>query len=875
MAVKEGLDYVFRNLKVYFSKESFADNKKNYRSIFEAEDTDFIYFEFSFFNLHYKKDDWKLPLKIVCVDGNKKEIFNLSWQKPISKNNNINYIREGWGTKSKGAFWKEGSYRIEAYIEDQLVAEKNFYILNQGSIHRGTNKYFGFNDIQFYEGPLQDVEPEQRKYFDTFSQIDSRFIYAEINLTNLAKEIDYWPCEFVFNIRANSNLLKASIPKLNFVYQQDDTFNFTVCCTGSEKPGSWHKGYYGLEVLFMGEMVARASFEIGNDFEVKRSENPEIQSPPSQEPAAKTEVTGTSETDKSIEKTLEEFDELVGLESVKDRIEEYSSYLEFISLRKDKGLKEEEDISLHAIFKGNPGTGKTTVARKLGKIYKNLGLLSKGHVHEVDRSDLVAEFIGQTAPKTKAAIKKARGGILFIDEAYALARKDDDAKDFGREAIEILLKELSDADDIAIIAAGYPDEMDHFLESNPGLKSRFRMIYDFPDYLPQELIEIATRTAKKRGISFNKESKEAFYKKIVEAFRNRDKFFGNARLVVSLIDECKMNLGIRVMSIDDPSKLAIKDLSSISIEDVEKLSITVKSQRPDIPIDEELLEESLEKLNGMMGLESVKEDIQDLVKLVRYYRETEQEESNTISLHSVFTGNPGTGKTTVARILSQIYKALGILEKGNLIEVDRQSLVGGYVGQTAIKTGEAIDKAMGGVLFIDEAYSLTEGGSSDFGKEAIEIILKRMEDFRGKFIVIAAGYTDNMKRFLESNPGLKSRFDKVFTFEDFNAEDLSEIAITQFKDNGLNPDKKAKTKINAMMKSLFEERDKYFGNGRSVRKIVEEAIRNQHLRMSNVDSKKRTKKMMATLTSADLEDITLKDKSKPDNAPSLGFRISN
>ena len=149
----------------------------------------------------------------------------------------------------------------------------------------------------------------------------------------------------------------------------------------------------------------------------------------------------------------------------------------------------------------------------------------------------------------------------------------------------------------------------------------------------------------------------------------------------------------------------------------------------------------------------------------------------------MFTGNPGTGKTTVARILTQIYKALGIIERGNLVECDRQSLVGGYVGQTAIKTGEVIDRAMGGVLFIDEAYSLTEGGNSDYGKEAIEIILKRMEDYRGNFIVIAAGYTDNMRRFIESNPGLKSRFDRTFTFEDFEPNDLYEIALNQFSEH--------------------------------------------------------------------------------------------
>jgi len=248
---------------------------------------------------------------------------------------------------------------------------------------------------------------------------------------------------------------------------------------------------------------------------------------------------------------------------------------------------------------------------------------------------------------------------------------------------------------------------------------------------------------------------------------------------------------------------------------------------------------------------------------------------NSFSLHSVFTGNPGTGKTTVARILAQIYKALGILEKGNLVECDRQSLIGGYVGQTAMKTGEIIDKAMGGVLFIDEAYSLTEGGNADYGKEAIEIILKRMEDFRGQFIVIAAGYTDNMTRFIESNPGLKSRFDRIFEFDDFNAPLLQSIANQQLNDAGFVLAASASKSLDNLIVAMYENKDQYFGNGRSVRKIVEEAIRNQHLRMSELAPGKRSKKMIKTINAADLDTIKYQDKAKPDVLPTLGFRSSN
>lgn len=870
MAGKENTNYIFRNMKVYSSTEWLADNKKKYRSVFDKFDSSYIYTEFSFFNLHFKKKDWELKMEIVCRDQSKNEICRLNCDRTVSKNSNLLFVREGWGTHNIGNYWQIGTYTWSAEIDGKVVAEKNFYVQSVGKVTPQENPYFDIKSIHFYEGPFDNVKESERKFFEQFSAQESRYIWAEITATNKTKDLSFWSCEFVFNFLTDTNLLKGSVSKLIFVYEQDNEFTITVGW-GADKPGSWLKGNYYLDILFMDQLLLQKEFSIGDDFIEYIIEDFAPQSLQLGESENGPKVVSKSD----VERTLSELDDLIGLDSVKDRIKEYSNYLEFIALRKDKGLAEEDQINLNCVFKGNPGTGKTTIARKLGKIYKQLGLLSKGHVHEVDRGDLVAEFIGQTAPKTKAAIKKAAGGILFIDEAYSLARKDDDSKDFGKEAIEILLKELSDGEDIAIIAAGYPAEMDIFLESNPGLKSRFRMIYDFPDYTPQELLEIADIHSIKKGITFAADAKEEFYKKIVEAYRNRDQFFGNARLIVSLIEESKLNLGIRVMSADEPAKLTIEELSQVQVEDIEKLSLDNKRIIPDIPIDEELLEISLAKLDGLIGIDSVKDEIKALVKLVRYYKETEQEVQNSFSLHSVFTGNPGTGKTTVARILAQIYKALGILEKGNLVECDRQSLIGGYVGQTAMKTGEIIDKAMGGVLFIDEAYSLTEGGNADYGKEAIEIILKRMEDFRGQFIVIAAGYTDNMTRFIESNPGLKSRFDRIFEFDDFNAPLLQSIANQQLNDAGFVLAASASKSLDNLIVAMYENKDQYFGNGRSVRKIVEEAIRNQHLRMSELAPGKRSKKMIKTINAADLDTIKYQDKAKPDVLPTLGFRSSN
>ncbi len=263
----------------------------------------------------------------------------------------------------------------------------------------------------------------------------------------------------------------------------------------------------------------------------------------------------------------------------------------------------------------------------------------------------------------------------------------------------------------------------------------------------------------------------------------------------------------------------------------------------------------------MIGLENIKSEIHEIVKLVRYFKEIGKDVNESLSLHSVFMGNPGTGKTTVARILADIYKALGLLEKGHLVECDRESLVGGYVGQTAIKTGAMVEAAMGGVLFIDEAYALA-GGGNDFGAEAIEIILKRMEDFRGKFVVIVAGYINKMNVFLESNPGLKSRFDKTFTFVDYNENELYWIALKLLADKRINPDEDAKQYLYQYCIEMYNNKDDYFGNGREVRKIIEEAVRNQNLRLADIPREKRTPEMIETLTVKDLEEFKIEALKK-------------
>ena len=752
-----------------------------------------------------------------------------------------------------------------------MIGEQIFYINDVGLVSNNSNPYLKLDFIKLYSSNIDGWKDENRKYLNTFSKEKTKYVWAEIQFKNLTN-LDYH-YELYLNFYDDSGQPKAAIVQKGYTEsgKLDQSFVFERGW-GNEAGGTWRDDKYTLEIVFNDVLIGAVSFNCGYDD--MEGETPLLMA------LEQTFVAGSSMNaaatttpvveEKTLEELLAELDALIGLESVKKSVRENITYLKFTKLRKEKGYKDSDKLALHSIFTGNPGTGKTTVVKMLGKIYQRMGLLSKGHVVEVDRSVLVGEFIGQTAPKTKKALDSARGGILFIDEAYSLARVDDDSKDFGKEVIEVLLKEMSDgAGDIAIIGAGYPKEMQTFIESNPGLKSRFSQYFHFDDYMPEELYDIALFAAKNNEVTFGTDADAYLKEQLIEAYRKRDENFGNARFVHGIVGEAKMNMGLRLMKADNMESLSNEELSTLQLEDLQSIFLADHKKKLNLTVNDKQLQAALAELNELSGLEKIKQDINELVKLIRFYNEVGKDVVSRFSLHSVFTGNPGTGKTTLARIIAKIYKALGLLEEGHVVEVDREGLIAGYSGQTAIKTAEKIEDAMGGILFIDEAYGLAES-SGGFGQEAIQVILKRMEDARGKFGVIVAGYPENMQKFIESNPGFKSRFDKTFHFEDYNTEQLFEITINLLKKEQLTPSDEASNHLREYLNTLYEKRDKFFGNARSVRQVVGDVVMKQNLRLASMPSSMRTAKHLAELSIDDVRHLVIEDSGK---RQSLGFRF--
>jgi len=509
--------------------------------------------------------------------------------------------------------------------------------------------------------------------------------------------------------------------------------------------------------------------------------------------------------------------ELIGLAGIKESIRKIKAYA--------VANKDSEDLNIHMCFMGNPGSGKTEVARYIAGILYENKILPTNNVVEVDRSGLVSQYFGATAEKTSRVIASAMGGVLFIDEAYALGNNaDSGATDYGKEAIDTLVKAMEDyRGKFCVILAGYKNEMLQMLSTNPGFKSRIQFMLDFPNYSRDELKSITELMLRNRSYFIG----DAAMSKILDItdIKRKESNFANAREIRNILDQVIMCQNLRAAGTDD-KELGIVDVNKY-IKDAKINLPTASGNNTSKVLSGE------EELDLLIGLGTVKR----MIKKIKAYAKRNKGEEG-FNLHMCFSGNPGTGKTEVARILSRILYDAGVLGEAKLVETDAHGLLGKYVGETAPKTEAKINEAMNGVLFIDEAYGLlgsasVSGGSTSYGDEAIAVLLKEMEDRRGQFCAILAGYKDEMKNLLSANPGFESRIQFTLEFPDYTRGELGEIAKAFLT--------KKKYEIEASaLERLLDVTEYYrnlpnFANARTVRNILDQVLMNQNLRTEDTD----------------------------------------
>lgn len=513
---------------------------------------------------------------------------------------------------------------------------------------------------------------------------------------------------------------------------------------------------------------------------------------------------------------LEELHQMIGMQTVKNRINDFYQFLKFQKKRKELGFQMKDEMSLNMIITGNPGTGKTTLARLFAKIYHELGVLPREEVIETDRIQLVGSYVGQTEENVRTVVEKALGGVLFIDEAYNLKREGQSGNDYGQTVIDTLVSLMTGSEyggKFAVILAGYPDEMRYFLDANPGLRSRFPTanFITLPDYTNQELIGIGAKLAADNDFLLTDEAVKALEERI-ERERGDDSF-GNARTVRNLVLDAIFKKGTK------QRKESFESFLDYSLLDKEDFLIE----------SHEIKEHPQEKLAALIGLNNVKEEVRSIISYVKMQNVRREHGLPVLplQLHTVFTGNPSTGKTTVAKIYVELLKECGLLKRGHLLITSRADFVAGYVGQTAAKTKRKIREALGGVLFIDEAYSLLGHSAGDFGKEDIDTLVDEMTKHNENLVVILAGYACKMENLLKSNPGLQSHFKKFIHFPDYSAEELLQIMKSYAKRFDYHLTKEAK---NHLLKNL-NNKDIY-GNGRFAVNLITEAIQLQAHRLT-------------------------------------------
>ncbi len=540
------------------------------------------------------------------------------------------------------------------------------------------------------------------------------------------------------------------------------------------------------------------------------------------------DIEGEDSKTKSVDEILAEFDDLAGMEKVKEQIVRIARTVQLNRRRAMTGRAQAKVDNIHIAITGSPGTGKTEIAKRLGRIFKAMGVLPKGHVVERERKTLLDSMANSAGVNMDKAVDEALGGVLFIDEAYNLipmANPNDKDRD-GTAAVEALMTRMSnDAGKFITVIAGYKAEIEEFItNANPGLARRFTHRIHIDDYSPEVLVEIFMGKVRKDNFILTSEAEDLLRKKVQEMVTMKDKNFGNAGAMMKLYNQTLERQADRLGE-------SVDDLTEDQMFTIEASDIPYEAPRK---VD---IRQCMKELDQLVGLESVKKMVHELADTIAVEQERAAMEGRRPKYpmsHYLFLGNPGTGKTTVARIMGDIFYSLGLLPSNKLVEVKPSDMIIGFVGQTAAQTRKMIDRGLGGVLFIDEAYGLNDGHSGT--KDATPEMLTLLNDYKGRMVCIAAGYPREMSAWLATNSGLSRRFETTLHFEDYTADELSTIFLNILKKEGMKADGPALEEMQEYFDTLVFNKGADFGNAAEAVKYFNKVKINQGARLRRLGS---------------------------------------
>lgn len=810
--------------------------ERDYRTVFHVTELERLYVDVSVLNKRVGEEAWSgvLSFRLLYLAEGKAVCLS-------DKQVNLKFAAGGAEGIYSGCFakedlpgdgWQEGVYRVEVEMEGCKVQSEDIY-LEPGDGKAVSSFRIIHAALDRVCGETEEMAARRAHSFRMMAKDgleNVRFLLVAQNL--LGKE---WVYEFIIRVVARDGRLKAARRAKAAQFMKDQAGNSLLCFgmdLGVNLAGE--EGEYTVLVSFGGEVVLALPFAIGEK-DMPYDFGEEI---------ASGGVMATLRQDVPVQYSAEAKEEimdrlyrLVGLRKVKEEITRIMEYAEFVCLRREHGFQAQVP-SLHLIFSGHPGTGKNTVAALMGELYHALGLLSNGRVNRFRRQDLVQDGKAVEEELVRRALQASQGGILFIEDAADLFCPEDRG-DRGVVALGTLYSILvREHPEVMVILADAEERMDAMLEALPDLQKIFTKRLCFEDYTPEELMEITRHKLEQLQYRFTPAAEEKFHKQLQAACATRQLDFTNGRYIDEQIEEAARQMARRLMSAPH-GEYKKEDLMLIREEDI----VTPVAGDPEKP---------LEALNAMVGLSQLKRSIVQHLNYVYFIRERQKQGFSDVlpPLNMIFMGNPGTGKTTVVKMMGEIYRAAGILSRQDVLIQDARSLMAETNIPPAQLAESLLDAAAGGILYLSYADALAQ---TDYGLALFEELLAGMPDDEcGGTLVVLGGYPDRMQQLLKAYPSLSTYFPYVFHFNDYTPEELLRIAENRLERKHYLLQPKAREALAGLIRKACENRDRNFGNALLVEKIVEMLIHNMSDRTMRI-------RRGGTLTRQDLSTVREED----------------